>query len=64
MSEHFYVGVDVGTSSVRAALIGQNGEVVTMATHPIDIFEPQPDFYEQSSDNIWNGCCAVVKVHV
>ncbi|XP_070602122.1 FGGY carbohydrate kinase domain-containing protein isoform X2 [Erythrolamprus reginae] len=58
---NYYVGIDVGTSSVRAALVDQSGTVVAYADHPIQIWAPQPDYYEQSSDNIWAACCIVTK---
>lgn len=57
----YYVGIDVGTSSVRGALVDQNGKVVVQAEQPIQIWEPQPDYYEQSSADIWAACCAVSK---
>ncbi|XP_039175850.1 FGGY carbohydrate kinase domain-containing protein isoform X2 [Crotalus tigris] len=58
---NYYVGIDVGTSSVRAALVDQIGTVVAYAEHPIQIWAPQPDYYEQSSDDIWAACCIVTK---
>lgn len=58
----FFVGVDVGTGSVRAALVTSNGKIKKMATCPLEIFHPAPNFYEQSSDNIWSAVCHVVKV--
>ncbi|XP_078263434.1 FGGY carbohydrate kinase domain-containing protein isoform X2 [Rhinoraja longicauda] len=57
----YYVGIDVGTSSVRGALVDQNGKVVVQTEQPIQIWEPQPDYYEQSSADIWAACCAVSK---
>lgn len=59
---NYYVGIDVGTASVRAALVDQFGTVVAHADQPIQIWEPQPDYYEQSSDDIWAACCTVTKV--
>ncbi|XP_025048927.1 FGGY carbohydrate kinase domain-containing protein isoform X6 [Alligator sinensis] len=58
---NYYVGIDVGTASVRAALVDQFGTVVAHADQPIQIWEPQPDYYEQSSDDIWAACCTVTK---
>ncbi|XP_012541159.1 FGGY carbohydrate kinase domain-containing protein [Monomorium pharaonis] len=57
----FYVGVDVGTGSVRAALVSSSGKIKKVATCPLEIFHPAPNFYEQSSDNIWSAVCHVVK---
>ncbi|KAM8838435.1 FGGY carbohydrate kinase domain-containing protein isoform 2-T2 [Synchiropus picturatus] len=61
MAEVFYVGVDVGTASVRAALVTREGLIKSTAEKPISIWEPQSDHYVQSSNEIWEKCCAVVK---
>ena len=58
----YYIGVDVGTGGVRAMLVSQSGHIVTIATHPLDTWEPATDFYEQSSDDIWSACCKTVQV--
>nr|XP_056700216.1 FGGY carbohydrate kinase domain-containing protein isoform X5 [Euleptes europaea] len=58
---NYYVGIDVGTASVRAALVDQFGTVVVYADQPIQMWAPQPDHYEQSSDDIWTACCTVTK---
>ncbi|XP_032605718.3 FGGY carbohydrate kinase domain-containing protein isoform X2 [Taeniopygia guttata] len=57
----YYVGVDVGSASVRAALVDSFGTVVAHAEKPIQVWEPQPDHYEQSSADIWAACCSVTK---
>ncbi|XP_053248242.1 FGGY carbohydrate kinase domain-containing protein isoform X7 [Podarcis raffonei] len=58
---NYYIGIDVGTASVRAALVDQFGTLVAYAEQPIQIWAPQPDHYEQSSDDIWAACCTVTK---
>ncbi|KAM4557643.1 FGGY carbohydrate kinase domain-containing protein [Fundulus diaphanus] len=61
MAEVFYVGVDVGTASVRAALVTRDGLLKTTAEEAISIWKPQPEHYVQSSTEIWQKCCTVVK---
>uniref|UniRef100_A0A3Q4BR79 Carbohydrate kinase FGGY C-terminal domain-containing protein n=1 Tax=Mola mola TaxID=94237 RepID=A0A3Q4BR79_MOLML len=61
MAEIYYVGVDVGTGSVRAALVSRAGVLRSTAQEPISIWEPQADHYVQSSTEIWEKCCTVVK---
>ncbi|TWW72879.1 FGGY carbohydrate kinase domain-containing protein isoform X2 [Takifugu flavidus] len=61
MGEVYYVGVDVGTASVRAALVSRSGQLKSIAQEPISIWEPQADHYVQSSTEIWEKCCTVVK---
>uniref|UniRef100_A0A8C9B9B5 FGGY carbohydrate kinase domain-containing protein n=1 Tax=Phocoena sinus TaxID=42100 RepID=A0A8C9B9B5_PHOSS len=55
----YYVGVDVGTGSVRAALVDQRGILLAFADQPINQWEPQFNHHEQSSEDIWVACCIV-----
>ncbi|XP_073090111.1 FGGY carbohydrate kinase domain-containing protein isoform X4 [Manis javanica] len=57
----YYVGVDVGTGSVRAALVDQRGVLLAFADQPINKWEPQFNHHEQSSEDIWAACCVVTK---
>jgi ribulose kinase len=41
MSTSYYLGVDVGTGSVRAALVSDAGVVVNKSTLPIKINNPK-----------------------
>ncbi|KAM6989567.1 FGGY carbohydrate kinase domain-containing protein [Tautogolabrus adspersus] len=61
MAEVYYVGVDVGTASVRAALVTRTGLLKGTAEEPISIWEPQSAHYVQSSTEIWETVCTVVK---
>ena len=56
-----YIGIDVGTGSVRAALVSDIGQILHTSVLPIKIHNPQQDFYEQSSTNIWGAVCHTVK---
>lgn len=57
----FYVGVDVGTGSARAGVFDEQGRRVGMASKAIQMWKPEPDFVEQSSDDIWAACGDSVK---
>nr|KAF6378085.1 FGGY carbohydrate kinase domain containing [Myotis myotis] len=57
----YYVGVDVGTGSVRAALVDQRGTLLAFADQAINKWEPQFNHHEQSSEDIWAACCIVTK---
>ncbi|XP_076440646.1 FGGY carbohydrate kinase domain-containing protein-like isoform X2 [Babylonia areolata] len=57
----YYLGVDVGTASTRAALVSSDGTVIQFAVEPIEIQHPQPGFYEQSSDDIWRAVIKTVQ---
>lgn len=59
---NYFIGVDVGTTSARAALVSETGKVVKVATKNIQIFNYNVDFYEQSSEDVWNACLYCIKV--
>jgi len=59
----YVIGVDVGTGSARAALVTVSGKVVTSHTCPIRTWNEKPDFFEQSSEDIWSAVCQCVKVN-
>lgn len=56
-----FLGIDVGTGSVRAGIFDPQGHLAAAASQPIEIHRPQPDYVEQSSDNIWAACGAAVR---
>ncbi len=56
----FYVGVDVGTGSARAGIFDGTGRMLGQASREIRLWRPEPDFAEQSSDDIWAACCTAV----
>lgn len=57
-----FVGVDVGSGSVRAALVDQTGHVVRTSMKELQIWKPGVDFYEQSSNDVWDCCVHCIKV--
>jgi FGGY-family pentulose kinase len=56
-----YIGVDVGTSSTRAGIFDETGNLLAAARHPIRIWQEAGDIVEQSSDDIWAACVAAVR---
>ncbi|MGF1909733.1 FGGY-family carbohydrate kinase [Vibrio kasasachensis] len=58
---NYLVGVDVGSGSARAGVFDQTGRKLGMAVCPIIQFRPKKDHVEQSSSDIWNQVCKVVK---
>jgi FGGY-family pentulose kinase len=56
-----FIGVDVGTGSARAGIFTAKGKMLGQANQPIKMWKPQVDFVEQSTEDIWSACCAVVR---
>ena len=59
--QQFFIGVDVGTGSVRAGVFDGMGKMHGAAIRPIQIWKPAPDLVEQSSQDIWNQCVDSVR---
>ncbi|HEV3204458.1 MAG TPA: FGGY family carbohydrate kinase, partial [Gemmataceae bacterium] len=55
-----FLGLDVGTQSVRAALFGLSGECRSFATSTLDTVHPQPGWAEQDARQWWQAACKAV----
>lgn len=62
-NDALYIGIDVGTGSVRAALVAHAGAVIASSTRDTATFRDEKDhrIFEQSTTEIWNAICACVK---
>ncbi|MCP3467780.1 FGGY-family carbohydrate kinase [Bradyrhizobium sp. CCGUVB23] len=56
-----YIGVDVGTTSTRAGVFDEAGNLLATARHPIRIWHEAGDIVEQSSSDIWDACSKSVR---
>src|SRR5687768_15676600 len=50
-----FLGIDVGTSGVKAVIIGEDGRVAGQATAPLSVSRPQPLFSEQAPEDWWHA---------
>ena len=57
----YFLGVDVGTASVRVGLFTSTGKLIDTKSHKITIHNPAEDFFEQSSEEIWDAICLCIK---
>jgi FGGY-family pentulose kinase len=60
-SPRCFIGIDVGTGSARAGIFTAEGRMLGQSSRPITMWKPEPDFVEQSSENIWAACGASVR---
>lgn len=61
MNQSAYLGVDVGTGSVRAGIFDASGCMLGVGVEPISVVRPAEDFVEQSSRDIWRACGVAVR---
>jgi ribulose kinase len=61
--EYHYIGVDVGTWSVRACLVKRDGTVLASSTQDTVTYRNPDDhrIFEQSTANIWAGVSTAIK---
>ena len=51
----------MGTGSARAGCSTEKGRLLGRASEPIELYRPEDDFVEQSSENIWRSVAIVVE---
>jgi len=56
-----FLGLDVGTSGVKALLVSPAGEVEASATTPLTLSTPKPGWAEQNPDDWWEGCIGSIR---
>lgn len=55
-----FLGIDIGTSGVKAVLVSVRGEVLAQASAPLSVSRPQTSWSEQSPDDWWTATEAAV----
>ena len=68
-SADYYIGVDVGTASVRAGLVTSQGKVVGQAVKEVAVVNRKPNQYLQSSQQVsvqflWGLVCFDVGLEI
>lgn len=61
MSDPVFLGLDVGTSGVKAILVSPSGEVVAAATTPLVLITPNPGWAEQEPEAWWEASVASIR---
>jgi xylulokinase len=56
-----YLGIDIGTSSVKAVLVDDKDAVVEQASAPLNVSRPQAGWSEQNPADWWSATNAAVK---
>ena len=59
-----YLGIDLGTSAVKAVLVDDQARVVAEGSLPLAISRPKTNWSEQNADDFWNVVCALMDIFV
>ncbi len=60
MPQH-YLGIDVGTTAIKALVVDEHGAVVGEAESPLDVSVPRPGWAEQDPSDWWHGAVNAVR---
>lgn len=55
-----YLGIDIGTSGVKAVIVAESGAVMAAGTAPLGVCRPFPGWSEQDPDHWWQATEAAV----
>jgi xylulokinase len=61
VSRPLLLGVDVGTTSAKAAIYALDGELVAEASEPCQVERPRDGWLEQEPAEIWRGASAAIR---
>lgn len=61
MKADAFLGLDIGTSGVKALLVDAAGDVVGQATTPLDLATPRPGWAEQDPEQWWRASVSSVR---
>lgn len=53
-----FIGIDLGTSSIKSILIDEEGRLIATASEPLQVGRPAPGFSEQDPESWWNATIA------
>ena len=56
-----YLGIDIGTSSVKAVIVDEDDGVVEQASAPLSVSRPQAGWSEQDPADWWTATNAAVR---
>jgi xylulokinase len=61
VAEPLFLGLDIGTSGVKAVLVSPSGDVERSATAPLSMATPQPGWAEQDPEQWWSAMLAALR---
>jgi xylulokinase len=61
VSQGYVLGLDIGTSGVKAILVGRNGDVDATGVAPLSMSTPRPGWAEQDPEAWWQASIVAIK---
>lgn len=57
----YYLGIDLGTSSVKLLLVDAQGQIIKSASREYPLYFPNPGWAEQKPEEWWDAVCDALK---
>lgn len=64
MTEATYLGIDVGSTTVKAGVYDLRGRLLSQASRPNRVIRPRPGWSEQSMEEVWQATRACIRTAV
>jgi xylulokinase len=61
VAQPVFLGLDIGTSGVKAILVERGGDVLASATSALQLMTPQPGWAEQDPESWWQATIAATR---
>jgi xylulokinase len=55
------IGIDMGSSSVKAAAYSEEGQLLAVASHDLTGLHPEPGLWEQDPEEVWQATSSVIR---
>lgn len=59
--ENYLLGMDCGTTNIKAIILGEDGTVVAEASRPSKFMSPGPNMQEQDANEWWNNTVEIFR---
>ena len=60
----YLLGLDAGTSGMKALLVDEKGTPIAAATREYPLYTPHPGWTEQDPEDWWNACCEAIQAAI
>lgn len=61
MTQAAFIGIDIGTSSIKAVAVAPDGALLAVGNSPMTVDVKQPGWSEQRPEDWWAGTCSAIK---
>ncbi|MBT3995076.1 MAG: xylulokinase [Chloroflexi bacterium] len=61
MTQPTFLGIDVGTSSIKVVAVDPSGKLLAVASSPMSVDVQRPGWSEQNPEDWWTGTCSAIR---